>query len=99
MSHEGHALDVDGVSAPRASSPPRLPEVVAQVSLTLEQYAWICALLFTQPEAVVGAQRAAGISDATWRDTHARWQAWLGSDAERWRRFQTLFAEYQRRTR
>ncbi|MFO0614725.1 MAG: hypothetical protein U0414_19215 [Polyangiaceae bacterium] len=83
----------------RAPSPTRPPAEAAQPSIGFEQYTWVCALEARSAAAAARARADYGISEGAWRDVHARWQTWLGGDVERWRRFQTLLEEYQRRGR
>ncbi|MFO0619159.1 MAG: hypothetical protein U0414_41605 [Polyangiaceae bacterium] len=87
--------------APSPPGPTRPPAEAAQAvaSLSFDQYTWICALGAHDAALAQAAYRGAGLSDDAWRESHRRWQEWLGADAERWRRFQALLADYRARAR
>lgn len=74
-----------------SSPPPRGPQ------LSVEQYAWLCALVERRPDQRADAWRRFGIADeATWGQLHAAWQPWLAEDRARLQRFHELVAEYRR---
>lgn len=83
----------------RAPSPTRPPPEKAQVSIGFEQFTWIRALEIVNRAAAEQARAAASVDEGSWPAVNAAWQAWLQADAERWQRFQSLLAEYQRRVR
>lgn len=76
-----------------SSSPPpaRGPQ------LSVEQYAWICALLGHRPDQRLAAWRRFGVADeAVWNQVNAAWQSWLAADRARLAHFHELVAEYRR---
>lgn len=76
---------------PTSSPPPRGPR------LSIEQYAWLSALVERRPDQRLDAWRRFGIADeAGWNQLVAAWQPWLGEDRARLARFHELVAEYRR---